>query len=104
VSAGPVYYYVYYRVASAHAEAARRAVARILERVERSTGISGRWLTRSDEHLLWMEVYEAVLNTTAFEATLAEAVAGSGLAECLAPDATRMTERFVAASSGKLAS
>jgi predicted metallo-beta-lactamase superfamily hydrolase len=102
VSAGPVYYYVYYRVASAHADAARRALARVLERVERSTGISGHWLSRSDEPLLWMEVYEAVRDTAAFEAILAEAVAGSGLAECLAPGAARRTERFVAATSGKI--
>jgi hypothetical protein len=101
VSAGPVYYYVYYRVAAAHADAARRAVARVLEHVERTTGISGRWLARRDERLLWMEVYEAVRDTGEFEAALAEAVAVSGLAECLALGAARATERFVAASSGK---
>lgn len=44
-----------------------------------------------------MEVYEAVHDATGFEATLAEAVAESGLSACLEAGAVRKTERFVTA-------
>jgi hypothetical protein len=97
VTAAPVHYYIYYRIASARAESARRAVAMILERVQCASGVSGRWLQRDDEPLLWMEVYDGVRDTIAFEAALAEAVVATGLSACLAAGTVRKTERFVAA-------
>jgi hypothetical protein len=97
MSATPVHYYVYYRVAAAHANAARQAVAALLAQLEQRSFVIGRLLCRQDEPLLWMEVYEGVRDTRAFEAALAELVDASGLAALLAPGATRKTERFVAA-------
>ncbi len=94
-SAAPVSYYVYYRVAAAHAEAARHAVAAMLRRLEQRTAVSGRLLRRQDEPLLWMEVYEGVRDTEAFDAVLAELLDASKLAALLAPGATRKTERFI---------
>ena len=93
----PVHYYIYYRVDSASAEPAWNAVTQILELVERRAGVSGRWLRRADEPLLWMEVYEAVHDATGFEAALTQAVAESGLGACLEAGAARKTERFVVA-------
>jgi hypothetical protein len=97
VSTVPVSYYIYYRVSAAHAGAALQAVAATLTLLEERTHISGRLLRRQDEPLLWMEVYESVRDTAAFDAALAELLNTSGLAALLEPGATRKTERFVAA-------
>ncbi len=97
MSTAPVSYYVYYRVAAIHVDAARGAVATMLGRLEQRTAISGRLLQRQDEPLLWMEVYEGVRDTEAFDAILAELLDASKLAALLAPGAARKTERFVAA-------
>ena len=96
-TAVPVSYYVYYRVSAAHASAARQAVAAMLTLLEQRTSVSGRLLRRQDEPLLWMEVYEGVRDTVAFEMVLADLLGASSLAALLEPGATRKTERFVAA-------
>jgi len=69
----------------------------MLASLEQRTHISGRLLRRQDEPLLWMEVYESVRDTVAFDAALSELLSVSGLAALLEPGATRKTERFVAA-------
>jgi hypothetical protein len=99
VSAVPVSYYVYYRVSPAHAALARQAVAAMLTLLEQRIFVSGRLLRRQDEPLLWMEVYEGVRDTVAFENALAGLLDASGLAAFLAPGATRKTERFVGAQT-----
>jgi uncharacterized protein DUF4936 len=96
VSAVPVSYYIYYRVSARHAHAAGQAVAAMLTLLEQRTSISGRLLRRLDEPLLWMEVYESVRDTAAFDAALAELLDASGLPALLEPGGTRKTERFVA--------
>ena len=98
-SAVLVSYYVYYRVSAAHVAAARQAVAAMLTLLEQRTSVSGRLLRRQDEPLLWMEVYEGVRDTVAFEAVLADLLNASGLTALLGPGATRKTERFVAAQA-----
>ncbi len=95
MSEPPIYYYVYYRIALDHADAAARAVRRILADVEKCTGIAGRRLRRSDDTLLWMETYEGIRDRAAFESALAAAVKESGLARCLAAGGARTVERFV---------
>ena len=92
-----VSYFIYYRVAAEHADAAWRTVAALLTALEERVFVSGRLLRRQDEPLLWMEIYEGVRDPAAFDAVLAEVLAGSELAAFLAPGATRKTERFVAA-------
>lgn len=99
MSASPVSYYVYYRVAADHADAARHAVTTMLRRLEQRTAISGRLLQRQDEPLLWMEIYEGVRDSETFDAALAELLDASKLAALLAPGASRKTERFVTAPS-----
>ena len=96
MSAVPVSYYVYYRVSAAHTKTARQLVAALLKSLEQRTSISGRLLRRQEEPLLWMEVYEGVRDTAAFEAALAELHDANGLATILEPGTTRKTERFVA--------
>jgi len=96
VSAAAVCYYIYYRVAAAHARAAHRAIGTVLGSVEQRTGVAGRLLRRQDEPLLWMEVYDAVRDPIGFEAALSESLDACGFASFLAPGSERRTERFVA--------
>ena len=98
MSAPAVHCYVYYRVDAAHAVAARHAVADVLGRVEARAGVAGRLLRRSDDPLLWMEVYENVREPVRFEAILDELIAAHCFARFLAPGARRTIERFVADS------
>lgn len=97
MSVNPVSYYVYYRVSALHAAAARKAVSAMLRSVEQRTSVIGRLQRRQDEPLLWMEVFEGVRDTAAFESTLAELLAASGLAAFLETGTERKTERFIAA-------
>ena len=98
MSAGPVCYYIYYRVDPDRATSARRAVAALLAAVESRAGVVGRLLRRQDEPLLWMEVYENVRDPGRFEATLGDLLAARRFAAFLAPGSERRTERFVAPS------
>ena len=92
-----VSYYVYYRVANDSAAAAHDVVATMLRMLERRTAVSGRLMQRQDEPLLWMEAYEGVRNSRAFEATLAELLKANDFAAFLAPGSSRSVERFIAA-------
>jgi len=98
VSTAPVSYYVYYRVAAAHAGDARPAIASMLASLERRTGVAGRLLRREDEPLLWMEVYENVRDTAEFDAALAALIETQGFGAWLAPGSHRHIERFIAVS------
>jgi hypothetical protein len=98
VSAATVHYYVYYRVAAAHAAAARRSITGVLALLEQRVGVAGHLLRHQDEPLLWMEVYDAVHDPAAFEAALAELLVERGFASFLAPGSDRKIERFVAAA------
>ena len=82
-------YYVYYRVDTARLGAVRRSVESLFATVARETGVSGRWMRRSDDPTTYMEVYEGVSDEPAFEAVLERETATLGLA--------RKTERFVCA-------
>ena len=99
MSAVPVSYYVYYRVSAPDETAARQAVASMLMSLEQRTSVIGRLMRRQDEPLLWMEIYESVRDTVAFETALSELFHASGLTALLEPGAARNTERFVPAVS-----
>ncbi|TMH28550.1 MAG: DUF4936 family protein [Betaproteobacteria bacterium] len=97
MSAGPVCYYIYYRVDPDRATSARRAVAALLAAVESRAGVVGRLLRRQDEPLLWMEVYENVADAQGFEARLSALLSDLDFESFLASGAQRRIERFVAA-------
>lgn len=82
-------YYVYYRVDAARLDELRRGVENLFAAVARQTGVSGRWMRRSDDPTTYMEVYEGVNDEPAFEALLEREAATLGV--------TRKTERFVCA-------
>lgn len=94
----PIHYYVYYRVAVAHAPAAYRAISAVLTRLEQRCGVAGHLLRRQDDPLLWMEVYDGVRDAAAFETALEELLVDCDFVAFLAPDSTRKVERFVAAA------
>jgi len=67
----------------------RAAVERLFSIVERECGVRGRWLHRRDDPTTYMEVYEDVKDTGAFERVLEREGAKLGV--------QRRTERFVCA-------
>lgn len=83
------HYYVYYRVDPARLEELRRAIGRLLEAIERESGVRGRWMRRRDEPTTFMEVYENVADDRMFESLLERESAALGL--------ERHVERFVCA-------
>ena len=82
-------YYVYYQVELVRFAEMRAAVENLFAIVEREAGVRGRWMQRRDDPTTWMEVYEGVRDTTAFDALLEREAAALGLA--------RKVERFVCA-------
>lgn len=95
----PVHFYIYYRVAEPHAAAARGVIEAVLRALEDRMGVVGRLLQGAGEPLLWMEVYENVLDPERFEATLGDLLAARRFVAFLAPGSARRIERFVAPSS-----
>ncbi|HEX2649287.1 MAG TPA: DUF4936 family protein [Burkholderiales bacterium] len=80
-------YYVYYRVDQAALDSLRPRIKKLLEQIQNTFGIQGRWLRRRDDPSTYMEVYEGVADGKAFEALLERETAGFGL--------QRKTETFV---------
>jgi hypothetical protein len=90
-------YYIYYRVATEQSAACERKVRAVFDAVRATTGVAGRFLKKRNEPLLWMEVYEGVTDSAAFEHALAAAVAENGFDACLQPGSGRRTECFESA-------
>ena len=82
-------YYVYYRVNLARLAEVRASIEQLFSTIERQTGVKGRWMHRRDDPATYMEVYEGVSDSAAFEALLDREVSGLGL--------ERRIERFVCA-------
>ena len=82
-------FYVYYRVDAGKLDSLRTSIARLLDTIERETGVRGRWMRRRDDPATYMEVYEGVADDKAFEALLQRETAGLGL--------ERRVERFICA-------
>ena len=89
-----LYYYVYYRVRPGCEADARARVRELLAAVARSTGVSGRLLSKRDEPNLWMEVYADVPQQAGFEALLDEVASQVGIATVLLPGSVRKVECF----------
>jgi hypothetical protein len=96
VSPSPVHFYIYYRIAAAHAADARTALEGVMHALERQFAVSGRLLRGQNDAELWMEVYESVGDPVPFEATMNKLLAETRFASWLAPGSARRTERFVA--------
>lgn len=88
-------YFIYYRVSPQRINDLTKAVSEIRASVLEATGVAGRLMRRDDTTETWMEVYEKVGETRAFETALKQAVADAGFDALLADDSTRHIERFV---------
>jgi len=88
--------YIYYRIAAPHAAAARAAILDALHILAERTGIVGRLFEGEDEPLLWMEVYEDIVDRERFETMLDGLLRGLRFTAFLAPGSERRIERFVA--------
>lgn len=88
-------YYIYYRVDAAQADVCARAVQELLATMHARTGVHGRMLKKRDEPLLWMEIYEAVIDDAKFEWELVEAVTALKINALLQDGSARHTECFV---------
>ncbi len=89
------HYYLYYRVDAAHTLEADAAVKQIQYALMTRFSIAGRLLKKRDEPLLWMEIYEDVPTSTAFESALKQAEEKSGISRYLLGDGLRHLECFV---------
>jgi hypothetical protein len=85
------HYYVYYKVAPGQLDRLREAVRVLFEAIETECGVRGRWMHRRDDPSTYMEVYEDVRDTAAFEVVLERQGAKLGV--------QRHTERFESVSS-----
>lgn len=90
-------FFIYYRVAPEAVHGLASAVNRIQAVVRAATGIDGRLMRRDDATETWMEIYEDVGDTAAFETLLGRAVSAANFSALLADGSERHVERFVAA-------
>jgi len=84
------HYYVYYKIAPDQIPKLRAAVQILFKTMEKQCGVRGRWMHRRDDPSTYMEVYEGVKDTAAFEALLERESAKLGV--------PRKLERFVDAT------
>jgi hypothetical protein len=96
VSASPVHFYIYYRMAASHAADARTALAGVMAALEKDFAVNGRLLCAQNDAALWMEVYENIGDPVRFEAALNNKLGETRFATWVAPGSARRTERFVA--------
>jgi hypothetical protein len=89
-----VSFFVYYRVVPERAPFARSQVQQLQDRLVQATGIRGRLMTKHGEPNLWMEVYEQVADSDAFERALKAAVDEFRLDELLVAGSRRHMECF----------
>jgi hypothetical protein len=82
-------YYVYYRIDVAQLDSFKIRIEKIMEKIQKETGVRGRWMRRRDDAATFMEVYEGVKDEPAFESVLAREGAALKL--------ERKVERFVSA-------
>jgi Domain of unknown function (DUF4936) len=87
-------YFIYYRVAPGREPLAGEQVRRLQATLAAATGVRCRLMTKRGEPNLWMEVYEAVSDSAAFEQALDNAVQELQLVQLLAPGSLRHVECF----------
>jgi len=84
-------YYVYYKLAGEANGDMRAKVQAFFALVEQQYGVRGRWLRRRDDPTTYMEVYEGIRDTRAFDALLERVAVTFGV--------PRKVERFISAET-----
>jgi hypothetical protein len=92
-------YYVYYRIDPAQLGKLGIEITKLFRKVEKESGVRGRWMRRRDEPTTYMEVYEGVRDADAFDALLQGQCERLALQRFLAPGAVRRREIFIAAET-----
>ncbi len=90
--------YIYYRVCPDHVSEASTAAQATLERIRHLTGVSGQLLSKVNEPLLWMEVYDGIVDQAIFLTAMRECLEETDLGRWLDGDRQRHTEIFQTAS------
>ena len=86
--------YVYYRVAASCADDAAAAARGRAEALQESTGVSARLMKKVGESLLWMEVYDGILETELFLSSMQVSLEQAGLNNYLQAGSERHIEMF----------
>ena len=86
--------YVYYRVDSSREDPARAALAALLAELEATTGVRGAAFCKTNEPLLWMEVYAGLADAESVMDAVDRLAAKHGLTGCLAEHERRHVEQF----------
>lgn len=86
------HYYIYYKVRSDDLETEHQ-IRSMQARLACRSGHDGKLLKRRDDPLTWMEIYEQVKDSTAFEQHLARVVAEFDVAMFI--NGNRVTECFM---------
>ncbi len=93
--------FVYYRVLPDHVAEASRAARQMVEQMRAVTGVNGQLMTKVNEPLLWMEIYDDIGDQTAFLSAMHECVAQTKLGRWLQGERQRHTEIFQTAVFAK---
>jgi len=88
-------YYIYYRVDPDQANACELKIKELLAAVKDATGVAGRMLKKRGEPLLWLEIYENVIDAETFELVLVKAAVKARVQTFLQAGSDRHTECFV---------
>ena len=86
-------FYVYYRVPPELAVLLQPRISALQAALVKDTEISARQLIKADEPLLWMEIYEGIVDRENFERRLGQQAAAFGVTQLLA-EGIRKTEIF----------
>ena len=89
-----LHYYIYYQVDSKDTDTLKTLVNSMQARINCQTGVKGRFLTKRDDPLLWMEIYEEVKNLEQFEWVLMKEVEKFEIEMFLADGSQRKLECF----------
>ena len=90
------HYYIYYPVRIGLEADLARTLHNLQADVGEQTGITGRFLRKADDPWTWMEIYENVTDSAAFDDALAQGLDRHGLERFIDDGGRRHTERFVA--------
>jgi len=92
----PYQYCVYYRIrAEVGHDDLSASVREMQAAIQRVTGVTGRLMWRASDDRTWVEIYEKVVDTAIFEATLQQEVENAGITNYIEPGSARHMERFV---------
>ncbi|MGB8857148.1 MAG: DUF4936 family protein [Burkholderiales bacterium] len=86
-------YFIHYPVKGEHASAVEARLRGVHSTLLLQLGVKGRLVKNVDDPLLWMEIYDNIVATSAFENLLEQQLADNGIFDLLSRE-QRKVERF----------